>query len=129
MRHATALAAVMRVLSVLPLFMFDMLTVVTAQTERQNFFANPGLKGPLLTFFAKPVWSIGSTQTIKWRTNYENFTFTSCQQDPDFQESAIGPGPTVFYNAGPSGSLSMRKSEELHKQKPTPTQKPMSSIG
>jgi hypothetical protein len=84
MRHVTALAAVMRVISVLPLFMFDILTVVTAQTEGQIFFVNPGLNGPLLTFFANPVWSIGSTQTIKWRTSYENFTITLCQQDPDF---------------------------------------------
>jgi hypothetical protein len=72
--------------------MFDLLTVVNAQTDGQNFFVNPGLKGPLQTIFATPAWSVGSTQTIKWRTNYENFTITLWQQDPDFEESAIGLG-------------------------------------
>jgi hypothetical protein len=102
MRYATALAVVMRVISILLLFMFDLLNVVDAQTDTQNFFVNPGLPGPNQAFSANPVWSIGSTQTIKWRTNYENFTVNLWQQDLGFQGAGIGPGPTIFCKACPS---------------------------
>jgi hypothetical protein len=101
MQFPTALAAVMRVIFILLFFVFDLLPVVDAQTDAQNFFVNPTLPGPNQAFSANPAWDVGSTQTIKWSSNYENFTINLWQQDLGFQGAALGPGPTIFCNAGP----------------------------
>ncbi len=106
MRSTTAPAAVLRarfvrfVLFVLSFLRYDVLPVVNAQTDEQNFFVNPSVPGPNQAFSANPTWSIGSTQTIKWKTNYENYTMNLWQQDLGLG-SANGPGPTVFCNAEP----------------------------
>jgi hypothetical protein len=101
MGSTTALAVVIRVVSILSFFVLDLLPVVDAQTNAQNFFINPTLPGPNQAFSANPVWSVGSTQKIKWRTEYENFTINLWQQDLGFQGAGIGPGPTIFCTAAP----------------------------
>ncbi len=101
MRSATAPAAVLRALFVLSFLRYDVLPVVNAQTDEQNFFENPSVPGPNQAFSANPTWRIGSTQTIQWKTNYENYTMNLWQQQPDLLAAANGPGPTVFCNAEP----------------------------
>jgi hypothetical protein len=102
MRHDTALAAVRDLVFVLSFFSLHLSGVVKAQVNEQNFFINPGLPGPNQAYSANTIWSIGSTQTIKWKTDYDNFTINLWQQELTLQGSGIGPGPTVFCKAHPS---------------------------
>jgi hypothetical protein len=111
MRSSTAPVVVMKDISVFPLFLFNLLSVVRAQTDAQNFFVNPPLPGPNQAFSANAIWGIGSTQKIKWKTTYENYTINLWQQDLGFEGAAIGPGPTVFCTAIP---LSLSRGTEAN---------------
>jgi hypothetical protein len=101
MHCITALTAAMKNVFLLSLLVLNLFRVVDAQSNDQNGFINPGPPGPAGAYYANMVWSLGSTETIKWKTNYPNYTIEMWQQVLNSEGGAIGPSPTVFCNAEP----------------------------